>query len=158
MDPFGLAVAVAGLASLGIQLVQGLNEYAGSALDSKGRITFILTDVKLANQVIQSLKAIVSDDAILNGVSAEAKCTGKDVVEQCEKIFQAIYDALPRAKAAELRKRDIALWPFTEPKLKVLRGELDKFKVTLQLFISVATFAAMSPPQYVNLPRVLEES
>lgn len=157
MDPFGLAVAVAGLASLGIQLVQGLNQYAGSALDSKGRITFILTDVKLANQVIQSLQAIVDDDATMKAISAEAVSTGKDVVKQCEMIFRSIYKALPRDKTEDLKKRDIIRWPFTEPKLKVLRGELDKFKVTLQLFMSVAIYTVMSR-QYVDVPRVSEES
>jgi hypothetical protein len=54
--PFTIAVSVAGLTSLGIQLAQGLKKYADSALDSKGRILAISTDIELAVQVIRTLR------------------------------------------------------------------------------------------------------
>ncbi|KAH0284798.1 hypothetical protein M436DRAFT_84841 [Aureobasidium namibiae CBS 147.97] len=54
-DPFTVAVSVAGLTSLGIQLAQGLKKYADSAIDSKGRVQAISLEIELAVQVIKTL-------------------------------------------------------------------------------------------------------
>lgn len=145
MDPFTIAVSVAGLTSLGLQLLDGLNKYAGSALNSRGRITAISTDVNLANQVIKSLSTVIVDDEANRGeISDEAVNIGRDAIKQCWKIFEGIKDTLPKVEATSLRKRDIARWPFMEPKLDLLRGELEKIKATLQLLMSVVTYAAMT--------------
>ncbi|THY33692.1 hypothetical protein D6D00_00819 [Aureobasidium pullulans] len=143
-DPFTIAVSVGGLASLGIQLLQGLNKYAGSALDSKGRIKAISTDISLTVQVVQALDTTIQDDANREMMNDDAEKLAKAAVVQCQKIFTKIQVTLPDIDPAGIRKRDFVTWPFIEPKLELLRGNLEKVKATLQLLMNVIIFAAMS--------------
>ncbi|THY75992.1 hypothetical protein D6C94_03555 [Aureobasidium pullulans] len=143
-DPFTIAVSVGGLASLGIQLLQGLNKYAGSALDSKGRIKAISTDIGLTVQVVQALDTTIQDDANREMMNDDAEKLAKEAVVQCQEIFTKIQSTLPDIDPVGIRKRDFVTWPFIEPKLELLRGNLEKVKATLQLLMNVIIFAAMS--------------
>ncbi|THX69442.1 hypothetical protein D6D05_09007 [Aureobasidium pullulans] len=143
-DPFTIAVSVGGLASLGIQLLQGLNKYAGSALDSKGRIKAISTDIGLTVQVVQALDTTIQDDANREMMHDDAEKLAKEPVVQCQEIFTKIQSTLPDIDPVGIRKRDFVTWPFIEPKLELLRGNLEKVKATLQLLMNVIIFAAMS--------------
>ncbi|KAG9725195.1 hypothetical protein KCU73_g13231, partial [Aureobasidium melanogenum] len=86
-DPFTLVVSAAGLASFGIQLLQGLNKYAGSALDSRDRIRAISTDIELAVQVVQALDATIKDDANRALVNDDAERLAQEAQNQCWEIF-----------------------------------------------------------------------
>ncbi|THV93093.1 hypothetical protein D6D26_08303 [Aureobasidium pullulans] len=143
-DPFTIAVSVGGLASLGIQLLQGLNKYAGSALDSKGRIKAISTDIGLTVQVVQALDTTIQDDANREMMNDDAEKLAKEAVVQCQEIFTKIQSTLPDIDPAGISKRDFVTWPFIEPKLELLRGNLEKVKATLHLLMNVIIFAAMS--------------
>ncbi|THY81637.1 hypothetical protein D6C95_09035 [Aureobasidium pullulans] len=136
-DPFTIAVSVGGLASLAIQLLQGLNKYAGSALDSKGRIKAISTDIGLTVQVVQALNTTIQDDANPEMMNDDAEKLAKEAVVQCQEIFTKIQVTLPDIDPAGIRKRDFVTWPFIEPKLELLRGNLEKVKATLQLLMNI---------------------
>ncbi|KAH0392482.1 hypothetical protein KCU89_g13416, partial [Aureobasidium melanogenum] len=86
-DPFTLVVSAAGLASFGIQLLQGLNKYAGSALNSRDRIRAISTDIELAVQVVQALDATIKDDANRALVNDDAERLAQEAQNQCWEIF-----------------------------------------------------------------------
>lgn len=147
IDPFTLAVSIGGLTSLGIQCTQGLHKYAGSALDSKGRIEAISTDIRLAVQVVTSLKTTVEEDVQNAMINDDAQHIALDTVTECREIFEKILKILPDLEASGLRKRDVAkgmaTWPFVESKLELLRGNLEKVKATLQLLMNVIIIAAM---------------
>ncbi|KAG9788733.1 aldolase, partial [Aureobasidium melanogenum] len=140
-------VSVAGLASLGIQLLQGLNQYAGSALDSKGRIKAISTDIDLTVQVVQTLDTTIQDDTNRAIIKDDAVRLIQDTIAQCREIFTKIQSTLPEYSATGRRKRDVITWPFIEPKLDLLRGNLEKLKTSLQLLMNVIILAAMSKRQ-----------
>ncbi|KAH0359853.1 hypothetical protein KCU65_g9739, partial [Aureobasidium melanogenum] len=146
-DPFSIAVSVGGLVSLGIQLLQGLNQYAGSAIDSKGRIKAISTDIDLTVKVVQTLDTTIQDEANRAIMKDDAARLIQDTVAQCRDIFTKIQSTLPEHSAAGPRKRDIIAWPFIEPKLDLLRNNLEKLKTTLQLLMNVIVLAAMSKRQ-----------
>jgi hypothetical protein len=76
-DPFTIAVSVAGLTSLGIQLAQGLKKYADSAIDSKGRILAISINIELAVQVIKTLDATLQNTSSRALLTDDAKKTCK---------------------------------------------------------------------------------
>ncbi|KAG9546811.1 hypothetical protein KCU71_g16763, partial [Aureobasidium melanogenum] len=143
-DPFSIAVSVGGLVSLGIQLVQGLNQYAGSALDSKGRIRAISTDINLTVQVVQTLDTTIQDEANKATMKDDAARLIQETIAQCRDIFTKIQSTLPEYSATGPRKRDVIIWPFIEPKLDLLRGNLEKLKTSLQLLMNVIILAAMS--------------
>lgn len=142
-DPFTIAVLVAGLASLGMQLAQGLKKYADSALDSKGRILAISMDIELAVQVIKTLDVTLQNASSRALLKDDARKLAKDVVSQCKDIFDGINALLPDIKIVGLKRMDKIKWPIIEAKVELFRGNLEKIKLTLQLLMSVITFAAM---------------
>jgi hypothetical protein len=144
-DPFTIAVSVAGLASLGIQLAQGLKKYADSALDSKGRILSISIDIELAVQVIKTLDATLQNASSRAFLTDDAKKLAKDVVSQCQKLFGDINALLPDIKLVDLNRMNMIKWPVIEAKVELFRGNLEKIKLTLQLLMSVMIYAAMFP-------------
>ncbi|KAH0014952.1 hypothetical protein KCU78_g8429, partial [Aureobasidium melanogenum] len=97
-DPFTIAVSVAGLTSLGIQLAQGLKKYADSALDSKGRILAISIDIELAVQVLKTLDATLQNSSSRVSMTDDAEKLAKDVIKQCQDLFAAIEEMLPNLK------------------------------------------------------------
>ncbi|THY94661.1 hypothetical protein D6C93_05274 [Aureobasidium pullulans] len=146
-DPFTIAVSVAGLASLGLQLADTLNKYAGSAVDSKDRAQAIREDINLAVQVFKTLETTVRNDANRAMMNDDSQKLVKEHVKQCETIFFGIQKILPRSDAKSIRTRDLIRWPLVEPKLELLRGNLEKVKTTLQILINVIILAAMSEGQ-----------
>ncbi|THY25677.1 hypothetical protein D6D01_04988 [Aureobasidium pullulans] len=136
-DPFTIVVFVGGLANLGIQLLQGLNKYAGSALDSKGRIKAISTDIGLTIQVAQALDTTIQDDANREMMNDDAEKLAQDAIVRRQEIFTKIQSTLPDIDSAGIRKRDFVTWPFIEPKLELLRGNSEKVKATLQLLMNI---------------------
>lgn len=102
-DSFTITVSVAGLASLGVQLAQGLKKYADSALDSKGRILAISIDIELAVQVIKTLDATLQNASSRALLTDDAKKLAKDVVSQCKGIFDGINALLPDIKRRRTR-------------------------------------------------------
>lgn len=143
-DPFTIAVSVAGLASLGLQLADTLNKYAGSAVDSKGRAQAIREDIELAVKVFETLETTISDNANRTMMNDDSQKLVKEHVVQCETIFSKIQKLLPQSDAKDIRTRDLIRWPLIEPKLELLRSNLEKVKTTLQLLMNVVIFAAMS--------------
>lgn len=158
-DPFTLVVSAVGLASFGIQLLQGLNKYAGSALDSRDRIRAISTDIGLAVQVVQALDATIKDDANRALVNDDAERLAQEAQNQCWDIFTKIRDKLPNYSAnTGSRKRDIFTWPFKKPNLELLRGNLEKVKTTLQLLMNVIILAAMTKRSISSIKHAACES
>lgn len=161
-DPFTIAVSVAGLAGFGVQLVQVLNQYAGSATDSKGRIRAVSNDIKLTIEVLNVFKHNMELEAHRQCMSDGAGSLAMEAIQMCEDIFRKIEKLLHGAggkpgvtnstgnqsNPAQVEPAISFLqklkWPLVEPKLDILRGNLEKVKTTLQLLMSVITFAVMS--------------
>ncbi|KAH0370744.1 hypothetical protein KCU65_g2289, partial [Aureobasidium melanogenum] len=165
-DPFTIAVSVAGLTSLGIQLAQGLKKYADSALDSKGRILAISIDIELAVQVIKTLEVTLQNTSSRVSMTDDAEKLAKDVIKQCQDLFDAIKEMLPDLKPIGLKKMDMIKWPTIESKVELFRSNLEKIKLTLQLLMSVMIYAAISSStvqpetiaeQRLEIRRLLEE-
>ncbi|CAD0093479.1 unnamed protein product [Aureobasidium mustum] len=125
-DPFTIAVSVAGLTSLGIQLLQSLKKYAGSALDSKGRITAISTDIGLAVQVFQTLETTIQDEANRAMMNADAERLAREAITQCRDIFGKILSTLPESGPDGPKLMTKITYPRLEPKLELLRGNLER--------------------------------
>lgn len=139
-DPFNIEVSVAGLTSLGLRLAQGLKRYADSAIDSKGRILALSLDVELAVQITRTLDAMLQSASSRASLTKDAKKLVEHVVSQCQVLFDGINELLP-----EMKKMDMIKWPIIEAKVELLRGTLEKTKLTLRLFMSVMILAAMLP-------------
>jgi len=165
-DPFTIAVSVAGLASFGLQLADGLNKYASSTIDSKGRVKAILYDTKLTTSVLQQFEAILKEDTAVS-LSDAAKGIASDAISGCQKVFEDIHLLILGTKtpvSTALGGKDFETsfskrlkWPFVEPKLELLRSNLEKIKTTLQLLISLVTYGIVKRLYVVELATCLVE-
>ncbi|KAG9523936.1 hypothetical protein KCV07_g2281, partial [Aureobasidium melanogenum] len=129
---------------LGIQLAQGLKKYADSALDSKGRILAISTDIELAVQVINTLDATLQNTSSRASMTNDAKRLTKDVIKQRQDLFAAIKAILLDLSPIGIKKMDMVKWPTIESKVELMRSNFEKIKITMQLLISVMIYAAIS--------------
>lgn len=143
MADLGLAASITGLVSLGITITQGLNAYISSARGSKGRIKAIATDVQLTIDVVEELQRCLLADAFKADVTAGSHKVGKEVIDRCRGLFEAIKHALPETTSSGPRKRDIVTWPFTERTLELQQRTLEQVKATLLLWLQLVTLAAM---------------
>jgi hypothetical protein len=143
-DPFTFTVLVTGLTSLGTQLAQSLKRYADSTIDSKGRILAISLDVELAVQVVRTFDAMLQKASSRASLTEDAKLA-KDVVTQCQNVFDGISKMLPDIDLIGLKKMDAIKWAIIEAKVELFRGDLERIKLTLQLLMSIMIYAAMLP-------------
>lgn len=144
-----LAAGVVGLAAFGVHLVEILNKYSSSVKDAKGRTNAILYDTKLMTSVLQQFKDHLDEDTAVS-MSDQAKQIAQDAISRCDIVFQNIHEILtskrrpdpadPAQPTASLNLRGQLRWPFMEPRLELLRGNLEKIKSTLQLLMRVVTW------------------
>lgn len=133
-----------------MQLVQVLNAYAGSATDAKGRIRAISNDINITVQVLAIFKDNLQDEKHRQCMTNEAELLAGDTVHMCDHIFREIDKLLqgsskkpqgsaeigPVTNACKIDNTVSLLqklkWPFVEPKLDILGGNMEKVKTTLQ--------------------------
>ncbi|THV74137.1 hypothetical protein D6D17_06304 [Aureobasidium pullulans] len=150
MAELSLAASIVGLISLGIQISQGLNLYIDSASNAKPRVQAIATDVDLAIQVVTQLEITIGEPRNKALISDSAQQTAKRCVSQFSLVFEQIKQKLPTPGQSGIRSYQKLRWPFTESKVNLLRAELGNAKATLQLLMTVITFAAMKQ-RYANV-------
>lgn len=161
-DPLTLIVSIAGLAGFGIQMVQVLNQYASSVKDSKGHIGSIIYDIKLTTSVLEEFDAHLKEESLaksdpkadcavmLSGGAGEAAA---HAIKRCRTVFDEICELL-KVKKTQLEDGKFKLelkvslsqklkWNFLQPRIELLRSDLDKIKATLQLQLTVVTYGLM---------------
>lgn len=144
-----LAAGVVGLAAFGVHLVEILNKYSSSVKDAKGRINAILHDTKLTTSVLRQFKDHLDEDTAVS-MSDQAKQIAQEAISRCDIVFQDIHEILTGSRrphpvnsaqlTVNLNLREQLKWHFIEPRLELLRGNLEKIKSTLQLLMSVITW------------------
>ena len=103
----------------------------------------IATDVDLAIQVVTQLEITIGEPRNKALISDSAQQTAKRCVSQFSLVFEQIKQKLPTPGQSGIRSYQKLRWPFTESKVNLLRAELGNAKATLQLLMTVITFAAM---------------
>lgn len=100
----------------------------------------------MLNELGENLKydkqtGIASDNAIK---------TADEVVHECSEVFREIDIALDKGTGKGTAKRSLGRlkWPFLQPKMELLRSNLERLKSTLILMLHVLTYATKRK-QYV---------
>ena len=92
--------------------------------------------------------------------SENAMQTADKVVKECLEVFEEIETTLVkkmpslRVKSSEKRPKAVVLlqrvkWTYLQPKLQLLRSNLDRLKSTLLLMLNVITYARQVAGRYV---------
>jgi hypothetical protein len=143
--------SVAQLADYGFKLSIKLFSFGEAVSNADSSIKGISNDVSLTSTVLQELCGILkSDDTHI--VSPAAIAATEQTVKECLSIFQQLSDALDKSlgnlgaqEKGKPKKGRIALeklkWPFKQPKMELLRSNLDRLKASLTLMLQVLSYA-----------------
>jgi len=171
MAEIGLVASVVQIADTGIKLSITLYTFAETVLTADKSIKEIASDVSLTSSVLEELGQNLKKDQKSRLCSENAVKTAEGIVKECAAIFKEINETLqitlnkikPTAGGYKAKGKDgshggkkmavAALerlkWPFLQPKMQLLRGNLDRLKSTLVLMLNVITYARKVSEEYV---------
>ena len=151
----GIVASVAQLADYGFKLSVKLFSFSRAVSAADESIKAISNDVSLTSAVLQELCRIIKSDES-NVVSPRAVEATQQTVNECLQVFEQLNDALDKSLAnlgklenvegkAKVKRGTIALeklkWPFKQPKMELLRSNLDRLKESLGLMLQVLSYA-----------------
>ncbi|OCL05709.1 hypothetical protein AOQ84DRAFT_92989 [Glonium stellatum] len=138
MAEIGLIASVIQVVSTGLALSQTLYQYADSVASADKRIRDIAQDVKLTSFVIDELGRVFKRDETAALISKNAVDTAEETVRECSNVFVEMAATLKKSKKNTLGR---LMLPFREPKLELLRTNIERLKSTLQLLMQVLMHA-----------------
>ncbi len=154
MAEIGLTASVIQIASTGLKLSTTLYSFAETVSTADKSITHIAKDVSLTSAVLSELGSNLERDKWSGIASENAIATAEEIVLECSKVFREIEVALGKsignvaAKKPSTGKYGISKhvlerlrWPFLQPKMELLRSNLERLKSTLMLMLQVLSHA-----------------
>ncbi|KAK5233538.1 hypothetical protein LTR47_005160 [Exophiala xenobiotica] len=152
MAEIGLVGTVVGLASAGVKLSLTLYTFSETVSSAGTDIKNIARDVSLTSSVLKELGTNLEQDDQTKLYSSSALQTAKEVVRECESVFIDLEKVMQKAmertskKASKPGKLTLSAFdkltcPFLQPKMEVLRSNLERLKSTLVLMLNVLTYA-----------------
>jgi hypothetical protein len=148
----GVVSSVAQLADYGFKLSIKLFSYSEAVSRADKSIQSLSNEVSLTSVVLKELGEILQRD--------EAKYISKTAVEathgtvkECLEVFHGLMNilekSLPKNEGVErrgvgvprLKITDKMKWPFLQPKVELLRVNLDRLKASLTLMLQVLNYA-----------------
>ncbi len=156
MDGLSVAASVVSIATAGIQISIKLVTLANQISTASERVTSIGNDVSLTSGILHQLGELMTEKAVGDGISIFSPGgleTTRTSAGVCQTVFREIEKQAGRASEqlrgisrlkggkVELSKYEKAKWPFLQPGIESLRGDLREAKGTLMVMLQVATLA-----------------
>ncbi|KIX96036.1 uncharacterized protein Z520_08291 [Fonsecaea multimorphosa CBS 102226] len=155
MAEVSLIGTITGVARAGVKLSITLYSFSETVAATPAEVKNLARDVSLTAAVLEELGAnLKQDDDQARLFSDAAVQKANNVVAECEGVFRDI-DAMV-ARAIESASKDglkgdggklapstldRLKWPFPQPKMEVLHGNLDRLKSTFVLMLNVLMYA-----------------
>jgi hypothetical protein len=147
----GVIASVAQLADYGFKLSIKLVSYSEAVSRADKTIESLSNEVSFTSGVLRVLWDVLQQDEAkyFNRTAVEAT---QGTVKECFAVFEALAKILDKAlpkssdekggKAPKgMRFREKIKWPFLEPKVELMRANLDRLKTNLTLMLEVLKFA-----------------
>ena len=152
MAEVGLIASVVQIADLGVRLSLRLYTFGETIASADKSIKSISRDVSLTSSVLKELGQTLESDQESRLCSENAFQTADGIVKECLDVFQSMEIALAKSMSrlgsqnTEKRVKTLAAlerlkWPFLEPKMQLLRSNLERLKSTLLLMLNVIIYA-----------------
>lgn len=159
MAELGIIASVVQIADVGLRLSIKLYTFGEIVSNADRSVISISKDVSLTSSVLKELGSLLDKDESSRIVSENAVQTAGKVVKECLEVFEEIDTILVkkmpnlRASAGERRLKAVVLlervkWSYLQPKLQLLRSNLDRLKSTLLLMLNVITYAGQVAGRY----------
>lgn len=143
MAEIGIVASVIQLAGAGLKLSISLYSFAETVSSADKDIKRVAKDVSLTSAVLTELGQNLKDDNQKGVASDNAITTAEEVVHECSELFAEINAALDKASGKGTGKFSFGKlkWPFLQPKMELLRSNLERLKSTLILMLHVLAYA-----------------
>lgn len=149
MAELGLIASVFQIASCGLKLSITLYTFAETVSAADKNIKHIAKDVSLTSAVLNELGTSLVSEKQRMVTSDNAIKTAEEVVHECSQVFTEIEATLQKGmKKAGSGKPGLGRlgleklkWPFLQPKMELLRSNLERLKSTLILLLNVLAYA-----------------
>ena len=164
MAELGIIAAVGQIADIGLRLSIKLYTFGEIVADADRSVISISKDVSLTSGVLKELGQILDKDKESRTFSENAVRTADGVVKECLDVFQEMENILVKkfpglggkgkeGRGGEKPKRATVMlerlkWGYLQPKLQLLRSNLDRLKSTLLLMLNVITYAKQVSEKY----------
>lgn len=151
-DGLGLAASIIQIVSTGVQASVYLYNFADTVSSAGKALKEISDDISLTTSVLQQLQAILESEKQHGTASKEALSAAEALVQECSKIFESIVALTKKHFPPDHRKRaklNFLKWPIIQPKIEIMRSNLEKHKTKLILMTQVLTLAKMAVSQSV---------
>ena len=131
---------------MGAKLTVALYTFMETVSSADKSIKNVARDVSITSSVLTQLAAVIEQDKTAKITKEEALKTAEETVRECSDVFKEIDTAIgksvsrinaSKAKAALEKMK----WAFKEPKMKLLRSNLEKLKGSLVLLLTVLSYA-----------------
>ena len=171
MDGISCAASVLAIASAGLQLSIKLVSFAAQIGTASERVNSIGNDVSLVAGLLQQLGEVMGEKRSNGGVSIFNQAgldTTMHSANMCHRIFRDLQQATFKASAQlrdgkkliggkfKLTATEKAKWPFLQPKIDMLRQDLQEAKGTLMLMLQVTSLAFSKRMADTRPPQTME--
>lgn len=167
MAELGIIASVVQIADVGLRLSIKLYTFGEIVASADRSVISISKDVSLTSGVLKELGQILDKDRETRTFSENAVQTADGVVKECLQVFQEMETILVKrlpslagegkaGRGGERVKRATVMlerlkWGYLQPKLQLLRSNLDRLKSTLLLMLNVITYARQVSGKYVSV-------
>jgi hypothetical protein len=144
IEILGIATSVLQIADLGGKLSVKLFVFSRKIKNADKSIDSISQDIAATGAVLQQLGNELTKDEYLRLCSDEAVSTTRDLVNDCNKIFLELDDALDGGLSGNtvvLGWKQRLKYPFLEAQIELLRSNLERLKSSLVVMLNVLIFA-----------------
>ena len=158
MDGISVAASIIGIAEAGFQIATKLVTLATQISTASDRVSSIGNDISLTSGVLRQLGELMNqnqkttDDGISIFKEDGLELTRKSAAA-CERIFLEVKNEAMKASKQireskwlsvgkiKLSNAEKAKWPFLQPSIEILRGDLREAKGTLMLMLQLGSLA-----------------
>ncbi|KAJ5771843.1 hypothetical protein N7520_002372 [Penicillium odoratum] len=146
IEVVGVIASIVQLAEVGIKLSVKLCSFYRQIKDVDHSAQRLASDISLTCSILHQLGNILEQDRRTKLCSQQAFLTTQEVLEECEKIFKQIDEAIRRkdpssAKSKLERGTRRLTILILGPDLELLKSHLDKLKLTMLLMLNVIMYA-----------------
>ena len=158
MDGVSVAASIIGIAEAGFQIATKLITLATQISTASDRVSSIGNDISLTSGVLRQLGELMNQNQkTTDDGTSIFKEDGLELTRNsaaaCERIFLEVKNEARKAikqireskwlavGKIKLSKAEKAKWPFLQPNIEILRGDLREAKGTLMLMLQLGSLA-----------------
>lgn len=146
-EVIGLAASVLQIGGAGAKLSNELYHWISTAARANNDVTHIAIDVEVTSKVLGNVGKVLEGDSAKNMVNQDAMQHAKDLINQCEEVFNELSQVVTKARRTDkdgrtrLGFRAKMSWPMKEQRVELLRRRLETLKSSLLLLFHVLQLA-----------------